>query len=303
MHYSVMLNETIDNLNIKPDGIYVDGTVGYAGHSKKILEKLTTGHLYGFDQDIKAINHSNELLSKINNNFTLIHTNFENLVTALEKEGVTKIDGIILDLGFSSPQVDDPTRGFSFMNDGPLDMRMSNGGISAKDIIDTYEEEKLTEIFYRYGEEKLSKPIAKKIVECKNNINTTLELVETIKSAVGANYFYKNHPDRKIFQSIRIEVNRELKVLETVLHDVTKILNSEGRICVISFHSLEDRIVKTIFKEYSEINEMVRGLPVIPEEYKPILKLVFKNPLLPTIKELEENTRSKSAKLRVAERL
>ncbi len=304
MHYSVMKNEVIENLNIKPSGIYVDCTLGYAGHSSEILSKIPSGMLYGFDQDDKAIKYSSERLSEIGNNFKIIKSNFENLKSSLEKQNVEKVDGIIFDLGFSSPQIDDEKRGFSFMNDGPLDMRMDNQGqLTAKDIIDTYSFEKLTEIFFKYGEEKMSKNIAKKIIDNKNNINTTLELVECIKSAVGANYFYKNHPERKIFQAIRIEVNKELDVIHKVLPDAINLLNKGGRICVISFHSLEDKIVKTVFKKYSDIDEMVRGLPVIPDEYKPLIKLINKNPHLPTQKELEENSRSKSAKLRVIERI
>ncbi len=303
MHYSVLKNEVIDNLNIKKDGIYVDATVGYAGHSSEVLSKLEDGYLYCFDQDEEAIKYSTDKLSKISNNFKIIKSNFEVMKEKLHEENIDLVDGIIFDLGFSSPQIDNPERGFSFMNDGPLDMRMSNEGMSAKDIIVNYSEEKLVEVFFRYGEEKLSRVIAKKILSNKENINTTMELVEVIKSATGANYFYKNHPERKIFQAIRIEVNEELKVLESVLPDAISILKPGGRICVISFHSLEDRVVKTIFRKYSEINSMVRGLPVIPDEYKPLIKLVNKNPLLPSQIELEENSRSNSAKLRVIERI
>ncbi len=303
MHYSVLKNEVINGLNIKPSGIYVDATVGYAGHSKMVLERIEKGFLYAFDADQEAINHSTSELSKISENFKIFKTNFVNMKSCLEDVGVFLVDGIIFDLGFSSPQVDNPKRGFSFMKDGPLDMRMSSAGQSAKDIILNYSEEELTKIFFNYGEEKLSKIIAKKINQNKDKINTTLDLVEIIKLAIGSNYFYKNHPERKIFQALRIEVNNELKVLESVLHDAIKILNKGGRICVITFHSLEDKIVKNIFKKYSEIDEVVRGFPTIPDEYKPLIKLVNKTPFLPSLKELEENTRSKSAKLRIIERI
>ena len=303
LHYSVLKNELIAGLNIKDNGIYVDATIGYAGDSKDILKKLKTGYLYGFDQDDNAVNYSNEELKKISNNFKIFKSNFVNMKELLNDNNVQEVDGIIFDLGFSSPQIDDEKRGFSFMHDGPLDMRMSNDGISAKDIIDRYSEEELTKIFFQYGEEKLSKVIAKKIVSKKEQINTTLDLVSVIKEAVGANYFYKNHPERKIFQALRIEVNNELKVLENVLPDAIKLLKKGGRLCVITFHSLEDRIVKNIFKKYSEVDEMVKGLKDIPDEYKPLIKIINKKPILPSEDEIKENTRSASAKLRIVERI
>ena len=303
MHYSVLKKELIENLNIKDGGIFVDATIGYAGHSKEILKKIPNGFLYGFDQDEKAVEYSTEELSKIGNNFKIFKTNFVNLKEVLEKENIGLVDGIIFDLGFSSPQIDDETRGFSFMHDGPLDMRMSSEGVSAKDIIDTYSEEKLANVFFRYGEEKLSKVIAKNIKKNCKEINTTLELVEVIKSATGANYFYKNHPERKIFQALRIEVNEELTVLEKVLPDAINLLKKGGRIGVITFHSLEDRIVKNIFRENSEVDELVKGLVEIPDAYKPKIKLINKKPILPSEKELEENSRSRSAKLRIIERI
>ena len=225
------------------------------------------------------------------------------MVECLEKEGISKVDGIVFDLGFSSPQIDNAKRGFSFMQDGPLDMRMSSEGISAKDIIDTYKLEDLTKIFYDYGEEKLSKVIAKKIVENKNNINSTLDLVEIIKNAVGANYFYKNHPERKIFQALRIEVNNELNILEEILPKAINILKKGGLLAVITFHSKEDRIVKNIFRKYSEVDEMLKGEKDIPDNYKPLIKLVNKKPIVASEKELLENSRSASAKLRIVERI
>ena len=290
MHYSVMLNESIDGLNIKSDGIYVDCTLGYGGHSKEILKKLKTGHLYGFDQDKEALIYSNNLLSSINSNYTLIHDNFVNL-----KE----------DLGFSSPQIDNPNRGFSFMKDAKLDMRMNqDSDLTAYDVVNKYSEDKLINIFYKYGEEKYSKLIAKNIIK-NRPINTTLELVSVIKSSVPYKYFNEHHPEREIFQAIRIEVNQELNVLESVLPDAIDLLNNGGRICVITFHSLEDRIVKQTFKEYSSVNSLVSGLrdEEIPDYLRPKIKLVNKHPYTASDKELKENSRSKSAKLRIVERI
>ena len=301
-HYSVMLTEVIESLNIKPDGIYVDATLGYAGMSKEILKRLNdNGKLIAIDQDEEAINYSKDVLSKISNNFEIIKANFKDLKQELEKRNVTKIDGIIFDLGFSSPQIDDSSRGFSFMSDGPLDMRMNlDSKVKAYDIVNFK-----SDYFYRYGEEKLSRLISKKIVEerSKKPIETTLELVSVIESAVGAKNFYNYHPERKIFQALRIAVNDELNVLESVLPDAIDLLNKGGRMSVITFHSLEDKIVKKIFKENSEIDEIVKGMPNIPLEYLPKVKLVTKKPILPSTKELEENSKSHSAKLRVIERL
>ncbi|MBE6161582.1 MAG: 16S rRNA (cytosine(1402)-N(4))-methyltransferase RsmH [Firmicutes bacterium] len=305
-HYSVLKNESIDGLNIKKDGIYVDATLGYAGHSSEILKKITTGKLYCFDNDEIAIKASNERLSKISNNYKIFHSNFVNMKEILQNEGVEKVDGILFDLGFSSPQIDDSARGFSFMRDGKLDMRMDQSKeFDAYQIVNNYDVEKLKEIFFKYGEEKTSSAIAKKIVDARNdkNIETTLELVDIIKSAVGLKYFNQNHPERNIFQAIRIEVNGELNVLESVLPDAIDLLNKNGRISVITFHSLEDRIVKKIFKENSEVNEIFKGLPEIPDEYKPKIKLINRKPILPTDEEIKENSRSKSAKLRIIERV
>ena len=303
MHYSVLKNELIDSLNIKEDGIYVDATLGYAGDSASILKRIKRGYLFAFDQDLEAVKYSNSVLRKVGNNYKIFNTNFVNMVEYLERENIKEVDGIIFDLGFSSPQIDDANRGFSFMQDGPLDMRMSGKGISAKEIIDTYREDDLSKIFFEYGEEKLSKVIAKKIVKEKENINSTLQLVEVIKSAVGANYFYKHHPERKIFQALRIEVNNEPKVLENILPQAIKLLKKGGRMSVITFHSKEDRIVKRIFKKYSEVDEMLRGERNIPDQYKPLIKIVNKKPIVASRKELEENSRSASAKLRIIERI
>ena len=303
MHYSVLKEELLEGLNIQDGKIYVDATIGYAGDSKEILKQIPNGFLYGFDQDKKAVEYSTDALTKISNNFKIFNTNFVNMDETFEKIGIKEVDGIIFDLGFSSPQIDDEKRGFSFMHDGPLDMRMSSEGKSAKDIINEYSENELAEIFFKYGEEKLSRVIAKNIKKESKNISSTLELVEVIKNATGANYFYKNHPERKIFQALRIEVNEELTVLENILPKAIKRLKKGGRIAVITFHSLEDRIVKNIFKKYSDIDPLVKGLKDIPEEYKPLIKLVNKKPILPSQKELEENSRSRSAKLRIIERI
>lgn len=303
MHYSVLKEELLEGLNIQDGKIYVDATIGYAGDSKEILKQIPNGFLYGFDQDKKAVEYSTSALTKIGNNFKIFNTNFVNMDETFEKIGIKEVDGIIFDLGFSSPQIDDEKRGFSFMHDGPLDMRMSSEGKSAKDIINEYSENELAEIFFKYGEEKLSRVIAKNIKKESKDISSTLELVEVIKNATGANYFYKNHPERKIFQALRIEVNEELTVLESILPKAIKRLKKGGRIAVITFHSLEDRIVKNIFKKYSDIDPLVKGLKDIPEEYRPLIKLVNKKPILPSEKELEENSRSRSAKLRIIERI
>lgn len=305
MHYSVLLNESIEGLNIKPDGIYVDCTLGYGGHSSEILKRIAQGFLYSFDQDEEAIKYSTERLSKIGNNFKIIYSNFSNLKEKLEELGVDKVDGIVFDLGFSSPQVDDESRGFSFMKDAPLDMRMDlNQDFSAQNVVNEYSESDLRLIFFKYGEEKFSGSIAKNIVK-KRPINTTMELVKVIEESVPYKYFKEHHPERKIFQAIRIEVNHELDVLESVLPDAISLLNKNGRISVITFHSLEDRIVKQVFKKESEISEIFSGLREsdIPLEYKPKIKLVNKKPILPSEEELRENRRSASAKLRIVERV
>lgn len=302
-HYSVLLNESILGLNIKEDGIYVDATLGLGGHSKEILKRIPKGHLYAFDEDINALNYADNILKKVASNFTLIKSNFVFLKEELAKRNINKIDGILFDLGVSSPQIDNPKRGFSFMNDALLDMRMDESqDLTAYNVVNEYNYNELVDIFFKYGEERLSKVIAKKIVETRP-IKTTLELVNTIKLAVGNKYFNLNHPERKIFQAIRIEVNKELTVLEKVLPDAIDLLKPNGRIVVITFHSLEDRIVKNTFKKYSSVDELVKGLPEIPEKYKPVLKLINKKPILPSSIELEQNSRSKSAKLRIGEKI
>lgn len=308
MHYSVMKEIAIENLNLKVDGVYVDATLGYAGHSSEILKRIKKGFLFAFDADRDAISYSHQKLLSIGTNFKIIHDNFMNLEARLNEENVRLVDGFLFDLGLSSPEIDDASRGFSFMQDAVLDMRMNKDGKKdARWIVNQYSEEELTNIFYKYGEEPKSKAIASGIVHTRKEkeISRTLELVEIIKKSVGANYFYKNHPERVIFQAIRIEVNEELKAIEIALPAAIKKLKKGGRICVITFHSLEDRIVKNIFKKYSETNEIFKGLPEndIPVEYRPLIKLINKKPILPSELELKENSRSKSAKLRVIERV
>lgn len=306
MHYSVMKNEVLDSLNIKENGIYVDATLGYAGVSKEILKRMKRGFLFAFDQDEEAILYSDSELKQIGNNYKLFHTNFVNLKESLESVGINEVDGIVFDLGLSSPEIDDETRGFSFMKDARLDMRMDKRNkLDAHYIVNNYSLDKLKEIFYLYGEENFSKPIANNIIKYREKkvIETTLELVNIIKSSVPLKYFNLHHPERRIFQAIRIEVNGELTVLNEVLPDAIKLLKSGGRLSVITFHSLEDRIVKQIFKKYSEVDEVVKGLPVIPDEYKPLIKLINKKPILASDDELLENSRSKSAKLRIVERV
>lgn len=305
-HYSVLKKELIDGLNINPDGIYVDATLGYAGDSSEILKRMKRGFLFAFDQDEEAVKYSDDILKNISSNYKIIYSNFKNIKEKLNEENVSKVDGIIYDLGISSPQIDEDYRGFSFMKNAELDMRMDlNNSLTAKYIVNNYKLEDLTNIFYKYGEEDFSKSIASSIVKARKNteINTTLELVEIIKQGVPYKYFVTKHPERRIFQAIRIEVNDELNVLSSSINDAIDMLKPGGRLCVITFHSLEDRIVKKIFKEKSEVNDLVKGLPIIPEEYKPIIKLINKKPILPSNEELDENSRSKSAKLRIIERI
>ncbi|MFB3168830.1 16S rRNA (cytosine(1402)-N(4))-methyltransferase RsmH [Neobacillus sp. 179-C4.2 HS] len=307
-HTTVLLDEAVNGLNIKPDGIYVDCTLGGAGHSSLILSKLTdNGKLFAFDQDEVAIANAKEKLSRYGEQLTIIKSNFLYLKEELEKLGIEKVDGVLYDLGVSSPQLDTPERGFSYHHDAPLDMRMDNDAdISAYDVINHWSYEDLVRIFFRYGEEKFSKQIARKI-EARREIKpieTTFELVELIKEGIPAPARRKGgHPAKRIFQAVRIAVNDELAVFEKSLQKAIDILNPEGRISVITFHSLEDRICKAAFKKASETPDLPHGLPIIPEEFKPILKLITRKPILPSEEELEHNNRARSAKLRIAEKL
>ena len=304
MHVSVLLNEAIENLNIKEDGIYVDCTLGYAGHSKEILKRIKKGKLFAFDQDGEAINYSKKILDQISSNYEIINSNFVNIKEELNKRGINKVDGILFDLGVSSVQLDEAERGFSYHKDAKLDMRMNQKqDFSAYDVVNSYSLEELVKIFYEYGEEKYARPIAKAIVKYRENkkIETTLELAELIKNSVPQKYKRDSHPARKVFQAIRIEVNKELDVFKIALDDSIELLNTNGRLCVITFHSLEDRICKNKFKEISEVDKLVKGLPVIPNEYKPKVKINGK--FKPSKTELENNNRSRSAILRVIEKL
>lgn len=304
MHKSVLLEESINSLNIKEDGVYVDATLGYGGHSGEILKRLKKGKLFAFDQDEYAINYCKDKF-KDNGNIEIIKSNFSNMLKELNKREITKVDGILFDLGVSSVQLDQEERGFSFHKDAKLDMRMDTSkSFSAYNVVNEYSYNDLVRIFREYGEEKYSTSIANKIVKYRENkpIETTLELVDIIKSGMPMKAMRESHPARRVFQAIRIEVNNELGVLQTALEDAIKLLNIGGRISVITFHSLEDKQVKKAFKKYSEIDEKIKGLPFIPEEYKPILKIIEKG-ITPSQKELEENNRSRSSRLRVAEKI
>lgn len=296
-HESVLLNECIENLNIKPNGIYVDATLGGAGHSLEIVKRLSSGLLVGFDQDEFAIQYATNRLKDFNN-FKIVKSNFRNLTEELNKLGINKIDGILFDLGLSSFQIDDRERGFSYLNNYELDMRMDQDlEVSAKDILNNYSLEDLTRIFRDYGEEKNAYQIARKIVD-RRPITMTSELV-TITDEV--NYKVKGHSAKRVFQALRIEVNEELDVLHEALAQLNDLLNPGGRIVIITFHSLEDRIVKHYFKENSEV-EIIKGMPIAIEP-KPNYKVITKKPILPTDEEMQHNSRSRSAKLRVAEKI
>ena len=305
-HISVLLNESISSLNLKENSIIVDATLGYGGHSSYILDRIKKGYLFAFDQDSEAIRHSTDRLSKIGTNFTIIKSNFVHMKEELEKLGVDQVDGVLFDLGVSSPQLDEKERGFSYHEDARLDMRMDQEQkLSAYEVVNEYSKEQLTRIFTLYGEDKFASNIAKKIVEYRVNkpIETTLELVEIIKTAVPMKFRLDKHPARQIFQAIRIEVNHELDVIEPALLQALSLIKVGGRVAVITFHSLEDRIVKNVFKEKCAIDDKVRGLPNIPDEYLPDFKLVTNKAIVPSNEELEKNPRARSSKLRVIERI
>lgn len=306
-HKSVLLQETIEGLNIKKDGIYVDCTLGGGGHSSEILKRLTSGHLYCFDQDQVAITAAKERLSKISNNFTIIYSNFKNLKEELAKLGVHHVDGIVFDLGVSSPQFDDGERGFSYNYDARLDMRMDRQNpLSAYEIVNTYSYEQLVKILYKYSEEKFAKQIARMIEKQRQEkpIETTFELVEIVKSAIPAAARRKGgHPAKRTFQALRIAVNDELNVFDEALNDALKITKVSGRIAVITFHSLEDKICKYTFQEVTQLPRLPQGMPIIPDELQPRFQKITKKPIVAGDDELEENHRSHSAKLRIIERV
>ena len=304
-HKSVLLDECIENLSIKESGIYVDATLGYAGHSSEILKRIPNGHLYGFDQDDFAIEKSDEKLSLISSNYTIIKSNFAQMKEELDKRGVSRVDGILFDLGVSSVQIDEADRGFSFHKDAKLDMRMdTKSNFSAYNVVNEYEYNDLVRILRCYGEEKFASSIAKNIIKAreKKPIETTFELVDIIKASMPMKAKRDGHPARRSFQAIRIEVNKELEVLEIALDKALELLNVGGRVCVISFQSLEDKIVKNKFKEVSEVADNIKNLPFIPDEYLPKFKVISKG-IIASDKELEENSISHSARLRVIEKV
>lgn len=308
-HQTVLLTETVDGLAIKPDGIYVDATLGGAGHSELILSRLTQGgHLYAFDQDQTAIDHAHKRLAPYieKNQVTFIKSNFRHLKSELARLGVEQIDGICYDLGVSSPQLDERERGFSYKQDAPLDMRMDRSqDLTAYQVVNTYSFQELVKIFFRYGEDKFSKQIARKIEQARaiKPIETTTELADLIKSAKPAKELKKKgHPAKQIFQAIRIAVNDELGAAEDSLAQAIELLAPGGQVAVITFHSLEDRLTKQLFKENATV-DLPKGLPMIPDDLKPKLELVNRKPILPSETELEANNRAHSAKLRLARKL
>lgn len=306
-HTSVLLEECIDGLNIKSDGIYVDATMGGGGHSQLIASHLVDGTLVGFDQDPVAVKHNQEKFHD-RDCVKIVNANFSELKISLVNLGIDAIDGILYDLGMSSMQIDEHERGFSYIHDARLDMRMNpDNPIDAYSIINTYSVDELSHIFTKYGEEKFSKRIAQRIVEQRqvSPITTTLELVAVIEQSLPKKVYYqlKSHPAKKVFQALRICVNKELEVLQSSLAQAWELLKPGGRMCVISFHSLEDKIVKQFFKQQSSVDEEIKHLPVIPEELLPAGKIITNKPILPTNEEQANNTRSHSAKLRIIEKI
>lgn len=308
VHETVLLKEAVDGLNVRPDGIYVDCTLGGGGHSQYLASKLSErGRLIAFDQDVTALQFAKEKLADYRDQITFVKSNFRFIKQELESIGCYKVDGILYDLGVSSPQLDTPERGFSYHHDAPLDMRMDLDGVrTAYEIVNEWPYEDLVRIFFRYGEEKFSKPIARKIEEARKKapIETTGQLVELIKEAIPAPARRKGgHPAKRVFQAIRIAVNDELSAFEQSLNDAIELLNPGGRISVITFHSLEDRICKQIFKSLSSAPDLPPGLPILPEEYRPKLKVITKKPIVPNEAEIMNNNRARSAKLRIAEKI
>ena len=307
VHKPIMLKECLDGLNIKEDGIYFDGTLGGAGHSKEILKRIPKGLLIAVDKDDDALKVATKRLSEISNNFKTVKSDFKQFNKVLDDLGVDKVDGVLLDLGVSSYQLDNEERGFSYRFDAKLDMRMDRTqDFSAYEVVNEYTEEQLSKIFFEYGEEPFSKKIAKNIVIARQNkkIETTFELVDIIKQSMPKKVLMtKGHPAKRIFQAIRIEVNHELDSLDKVIKDMIDRLNKHGRIAIITFHSLEDRIVKNIFKEYSTDCICPKELPVCVCNHKASIKLITRKPIIAGDEEQKENTRSTCAKLRIAEKL
>ena len=306
-HVSVLLQECLDGLNIKPDGIYVDGTLGGAGHSSQIAKRLTTGRLIGIDRDTVALLAAGERLASYKDNVTLVHSNFCEMAQVLKDLEIPGVDGILLDLGVSSPQLDDGERGFSYMADAPLDMRMNREDpLTAHVVVNTWPQEELKRILYTYGEERYAPQIASAICRRREEktIDTTLELVDVIRSAMPAAALReKQHPAKRSFQAIRIAVNDELGSVERVLRDAVDLLNPGGRLAIITFHSLEDRIVKTAMAEAAKGCTCPSHFPVCVCGKKPKVKLISRKPIVASQEELDVNPRSRSAKLRVCEKL
>jgi 16S rRNA (cytosine1402-N4)-methyltransferase len=306
-HVSVLLDEAVDALRVKDGGLYVDGTLGGGGHSEAILKRSPSCRLIGIDRDSEAIAAAKARLERFSDRITLVNNNFAAVKDELAKLGITGIDGAVLDLGVSSYQLDNAERGFSYMKDAPLDMRMNrNDTKTAYDVINTYDKNRLRDIFYSYGEEKWSARIADFIVRRRQNapIETTLELADIIKAAVPAGAREKNsHPAKRVFQAVRIEVNGELEILKNAISDFVSLLNKDGRLAIITFHSLEDRIVKQCFGELAAGCTCPRDFPVCVCGKQPAVKIITKKPILPSKEETEQNSRSKSAKLRIAEKL
>lgn len=304
-HKSVLLQECLEYLDIKANGIYVDATLGYAGHASEILKRIPKGHLYGFDQDDYAIEKSEIRLREVADNYTIIRSNFSRLKEELKTLDVSVVDGILFDLGVSSVQLDVAERGFSFQRDAKLDMRMDTSkNFCAYDVVNEYSYQDLVRIFREYGEEKYASSIARNIVKAREEspVETTFQLVDIIKKSMPMKAMRDGHPARRTFQAIRIEVNQELEVLKIGLEQAISLLNKGGRLCVISFHSLEDKIVKDVFQKYSEVRGEMKDLPYVPEEYEPKYKVIAKG-IKPQELELQENNRAHSARLRVIEKI
>lgn len=306
-HVPVMLDACIQGLNIKPDGVYVDGTLGRAGHSREIAKRLTTGLLVGIDRDLTAIDEAGQILAPYQDRVRLVHGNFADVCSILDQLNIQKADGMLFDLGVSSPQLDDGSRGFSYMTDAPLDMRMDKtAALSAYEVVNGWEEERIKKILYEYGEERYAPRIAAAIVRQRavRPIATTLELVDVIRQAMpAAGLREKQHPAKRTFQAIRIAVNDELSAIFEMLSGAADRLNPGGRLCVISFHSLEDRIVKNAFASREHGCTCPKDFPVCVCGFQQTLKTITKKPIVPDARELEINPRSRSAKLRIAERV
>ena len=305
-HKPVLLEETIEGLNILEDGIYVDGTIGGAGHSVEIVKRLKTGKLIGIDQDVNAINKSREVLGENLDKVILVQDNYSNIEKILTDLDIEKVDGILLDIGVSSYQLDEGSRGFSYHQDAPLDMRMNlDEKFSAWDVVNKYSKEDLERVIWDYGEERWAKRIAEFIViERKNHsIDTTLQLVDIIKKAIPKKFRMDSHPAKKTFQAIRIEVNNELNVLKDTIPKMVRLLNKNGRICIITFHSLEDRIVKNSFNELAKDCICPKEFPICICDKEKEIEIITRKPIIPTKEEIKENPRSRSSKLRIGMRV